>query len=113
MPDPIAWSECRREPRGDDRIDGSDPPDGRPRVNANAVQPGAGAGLIALDFHALAPRLQSLLARHGVALADYPPSRLRQLGDRFTGVPAFGLWYYSDTEVADLVSDLVARALGA
>ncbi len=164
----------------------------RLRVNAIAVQVGSGAGLIPMNFHAFAPRLQSLLARRGVALADAPGAeidlttaelvipqpavdhdasvldrvtvpassggelpavlpgrypligwcviqpgeqtfvplspaqaaaatvsslveaddpvqRLGQLGDLFTGVPAYGLWYYSDTEVADLV----ARALGA
>lgn len=160
------------------------------RVNAIAVQVGSGAGLIPLNFHAFAPRLQSLLARRGVALADAPRleidlataelvipqpaidhntlvldrvavpassagelaavlpgryplvgwcviqpgeqtfvplspaqaaaatvsslveaddpvERLVQLGGLFSRVPAFGLWYYSDTELADLV----ARAL--
>jgi len=164
----------------------------RLRVNAIAVQVGSGAGLIPINFHAFAPRLQSLLARRGLALADTPHpeidlataelvipqpavdhdatvldrvavpvssdgelpavlpgryplvgwcvirpgeqtfvplspaqaaaatlsslveaddpvERLGQLGDLFTRVPACGLWYYSDTEVADLV----AGALGA
>ncbi len=179
-----------------DRIhDGTDEPeaaDDRLRVNAIPVQVGSGAGLLPINFHAFAPRLQSLLARRGVALADVPRpeidlataelvipepaiahdasvldrvavaatsggelpavlpgryplagwcviqpgeqtfvpltpaqaaaatvsslveaddpvERLGQLGGLFSRVPAFGLWYYSDTELADLV----ARALGA
>ena len=176
----------------DDRIDKSEPAGDRLRVNAIAVQVGSGAGLLPINFHAFAPRLQSLLARRGVALADVPRpeidlataevvipepavdhdasvldrvavptssggelpavlpgryplagwcvirpgeqtfvpltpaqaaaatvsslvdaddpvERLGQLGGLFARVPAFGLWYYSDTELADLV----ARALGA
>lgn len=176
-----------------DRIhDGTDSEvaEDRLRVNAIAVQAGSGAGLLPVNFHAFAPRLQSLLARRGVALADVPRpeidlvtaelliprpaiaydasvldrvavpassggelsavlpgrypllgwcviqpgeqtfvpltpaqaaaatvsslveaddpvERLGQLGGLFARVPAFGLWYYSDTELADLV----ARAL--
>lgn len=175
-----------------DGPDQSEPADDRLRVNAIAVRVGSGAGLLPINFHAFAPRLQSLLARRGVALADVPRpeidlataelvipepavahdasvldrvavpassggelssvlpgryplvgwcaiqpgeqtfvpltpaqaaaatvsslveaddpvQRLGQLGSLFSRVPAFGLWYYSDTELADLV----ARALGA
>lgn len=164
----------------------------RLRVNAIAVRVGSGAGLLPINFHAFAPRLQPLLARRGVALADVPRpeidlataelvipepavdhdasvldrvaiaassggelptvgpgryplvgwcviqpgeqtyvplspaqaaaatvsslveadnpvERLGQLGSLFSRVPAFGLWYYSDTELAGLV----AQALGA
>lgn len=40
---------------------------------------------------------------------DDPPERVRQLARLFGTVPAYGIWYYSETELADLI----ARALGA
>jgi len=175
-----------------DRLNGSRLAEGRLRVNAIAVRSDSGTGLIPKEFVAFQPRLQSLLAERGVAIADVarpeidlataelvipdpaidhdpavlqrvsqPPSkrselptlgpghypligwcviqpgeepfvalspaqaaaatvsslveaddpveRLSQLGDLFARVPAYGLWYYSDTQVADLV----ARALKA
>lgn len=55
-----------------DRIHESEPATDRLRVNAIAVQVGSGAGLLPINFHAFAPRLQSLFARRGVALADLP-----------------------------------------
>jgi len=175
-----------------DRIDEEGVADGHLRVNAIAVRSDSGAGLIPKEFVSFQPRLQSLLAKRGVAIADLPrpvvdlttaelvipapaidhdpavlrrvsqpPSkggerpapgpgryplvgwcvihpgnetfvalspaqaaaatvsslveaddpaaRLSQLGNLFVRVPAYGLWYYSDIQVADLV----ARALKA
>lgn len=40
---------------------------------------------------------------------DDRPARVRQLGELFSTVPAYGLWYYSDVQLADLIS----QALGA
>lgn len=171
-----------------DRIHGPTANGGRMRALAIPVRVGDGIGLIPLEWHSFAPRLQALLAARGVALGDAPhpeidlataevvipdpaithhpdviaavsadltgsrgelpgvlpgrypmrgwctahpgdhlmvrfsraeaaaatlsfcldtddrPARVRQLGELFSNVPAYGLWYYSDRQLADLIS---------
>lgn len=168
---------------------GRAPAGGRRRLNAIAVRTAdRGVGLVPINFNAFAPRLQPLLARRGLALADvrcpeidlgtaevvvprpsvvhdatvvddvglsgtlgtaelpsvrpgrYPligwcvilpgdretvelspaqaaaatvsfvldsgdaPTTVRELGGLFTRIPAYGLWYDSDSQMADLVA---------
>ncbi len=60
--------------RCSDGISAFDPACGRLQVNAIAVLHQRGAALLPWNLHAFAPRLQPLLARHGIAMADvrYP-----------------------------------------
>ncbi len=171
-----------------DQLNGCDPHDGCIRVNAIAVRTEhGGVGLLPPNFYAFAPRLQALLAQHGMALADNrwpeidlntnevlvpepqiphdpkvlgdlnagglgfselpavlpgrypligwcsihpgdhelvelspaqgaaanlsfvfhtgdPAERLTELGELFMDVPAYGLWYYDDTQLVELIA---------
>jgi hypothetical protein len=171
-----------------DQLNGCDPHEGCIRVNAIAVRnQHGGIGLLPPNLYAFAPRLQALLAQHGMALADNrwpeidlntnevvvpepqiphdpkvlgdlyagglgfselpavlpgrypligwcsihpgdhelvelspaqgaaanlsfvfhtgdPAERLTELGELFMDVPAYGLWYYDDTQLVELIA---------
>ena len=53
---------------------------------------------------ALSPAQAAAATVSFVLDADDPRATVRELGELFTRIPAYGLWYHSDTHMADLVA---------